>query len=221
VTASDEPVADELIQDEPASYPVEQSTVSFRSGRVIDVRTDLVRFPAGGRALRDVVVHPGAVGVIAVDEQGRVLLVNQYRHAPGRRLWEPPAGLLDEPGEPPLAAVQRELLEETGYSARDWHVLVDGFTSPGMSDEAVRIYLARELTEIGRPAAGKDEELDLPHRWVPLAAAVRAVIAGRIHNPLAVMGLLAAAQVLLPEPVLRGVDQLRSSSTAWPERPPT
>jgi ADP-ribose pyrophosphatase len=204
------------LTDTPASYDVSDSQVAFHSGRVIDVRTDVVAFPGGGEATRDIVVHPGAVGIIAMDEAERVLLVQQYRHPVRQRLWEPPAGLLDEPGEDPLVTARRELFEETHHDADRWDVLVDAFTSPGMTDEAIRIYLARDV----RPAAGErheaeDEERDMPVAWFPLDEAVSAVVAGRLHNPLAVMGLLAATQARAT-----GYANLRPGDAAWPQMSP-
>jgi ADP-ribose pyrophosphatase len=183
------------VSDEPTSaFPIVSSETLLHTGRVIDVRSDLVAMPTGSTATRDVVVHPGAVGVIAMDAGGRVLLIRQYRHSVGRMLWEPPAGLLDVVGEDPLAAAKRELLEEAHVVAARWDVLVDAFTSPGMTDEAVRVYLARDVSPATGPRyAGKDEEADLPTEWVPLDEAVHLVLAGRLHNPLAVMGVLAAS----------------------------
>jgi 8-oxo-dGDP phosphatase len=208
-----DPHADAHLADEPAAYPVVGSEVVWRSGRVIDVRTDQVRMSDGSIAIRDVVVHPGAVGIVAVDAQRRVLLLQQYRHPVGRRLWEPPAGLLDEPGEDPLVAARRELFEEAHLQAERWDVLVDVYTSPGMCDEAVRVYLARDVAPAHGPRFdAHDEEADLTVRWVPLAAAVDAVLAGSLHNPLAVMGLLAADRALGPEH--RG---LRPADTPWPD----
>lgn len=94
------------------------------------------------------VEHPGAVGIVALDDAGRVFLVRQYRHPTRRHLWELPAGLLDVAGEPPLTAAHRELAEEAGLRARDWLVLVDALNSPGMSDEAIRLFLARGIEVI-------------------------------------------------------------------------
>jgi 8-oxo-dGTP pyrophosphatase MutT (NUDIX family) len=204
-----------LFADEARRYPVSGSRSHFQ-GSVIGVRSDDVVMPDGQSVARDVVEHPGAVGIIAVDDQERVLLIQQYRHPPGRLLWEPPAGLLDEPGEAPRKTAARELYEEAGYEAQRWNVLVDAFTSPGMTDEAIRIYLARDLSQV--PAAdrhvGEHEEADMPLRWVPLGEAVAAVLAGEIHNPLAVMGILAAAQAHAA-----GWDRLRPADSEWPERP--
>lgn len=202
------------LADEPTSdYPTISTQTPYRSGRVIDVRTDEVEMPGGGAATRDVVVHPGAVGVIAMDDQERVLLLRQYRHPVGRYLWEPPAGLLDVVGEDPLPGAKRELFEEAHLEAARWEVLVDAFTSPGMTDEAVRIYLARDVRESDAPRfAAEHEEVDMPTRWVPLPEAVEAVQAGRIHNPLAVMGILAAAAASTSS-----YRTLRPADASWPE----
>ncbi len=203
------------VSDSRASYPVERSEEHFR-GAVVRVRTDAVRMASGAVVDRDVVVHPGAVAVIALDDEERVLLVQQYRHCPGRLLWEPPAGLLDVPGEPAHQTAARELYEEAGYRARDWSVLVDTFNSPGMSDEAMRIYLARDLSPVAEADrfAGQDEEADMPVRWLPLDEAVAGVLAGRLHNPATVAGVLAAAHARAA-----GYRGLRPADVAWPERP--
>lgn len=201
------------LADEPtAKFTTLSSEAPYRSGRVIDVRTDQVQMPDGSEAMRDVVVHPGAVGIIALDDEEQVLLLQQYRHAVGRLLWEPPAGLLDEVGENPLDAAKRELYEEAHLEAGRWDVLVDAFTSPGMTDEAVRIYLARDVRESSQPRfEAEHEEVDMPTRWVPLAEAVSAVLAGRIHNPLAVMGVLAASAART------SYADLRPAGAPWPE----
>ena len=209
-------MTDSPIADTPASYEVRGSEVLLRTERVIDVRSDVVVMPDGATTNRDVVVHPGAVGIVALDESGRVLLVQQYRHTVRQLLWEPPAGLLDEPGENPLLAAQRELFEEAHHRADRWDVLVDAFTSPGMTDEAIRIYLARDV----RPADGPryeatDEERDMPVRWVSLDEAVDGVLAGRLHNPMAVMGLLAAARARDA-----GFAGLRPADSPWPQMSP-
>jgi ADP-ribose pyrophosphatase len=173
--------------------------------------------PGGGIATRDVVVHPGAVGIIAMNRRGEILLLRQYRHPVGRYLWEPPAGLLDIAGEDPLAAARRELHEEAHLEADRWDVLVDAFTTPGGSEEAVRIYLAREVRESTQVRfVGEDEEADMPNRWVPLNDAVAAVLAGQLHNPLAIMGILALATHAATSYV-----SLRPSGAPWPERFPS
>lgn len=202
------------VGDEPSTaYPVLGSETVHRTGRVIDVRTDEVAMPGGGSAIRDVVVHPGAVGIIAMDSSGRVLLIRQYRHAVGRMLWEPPAGLLDVAGEDPLTAAKRELYEEAHLVANRWEVLVDAFTSPGMTDEAVRIYLARDVAPAPGPRhPGVDEEADLPSEWVPLDEAVQLALSGRLHNPLAIMGVLAASVN-----AREGFGWLRPADSPWQE----
>lgn len=164
-------------------------------GRVWSVASDEVRLPSGHVAVRDVVVHPGAVGVAAIDDQERILLIRQFRHPVGGYLLELPAGLRDVAGEPPLETARRELAEEAGITATQWHVLVDFFNSPGGSTEAFRCFLARGLAQIpgGRPHTGEAEEADLPQCWVPLDEAVEAVLAGDLHNPTTVAGVLAAA----------------------------
>lgn len=205
------------VRDEPsAQFPVASSTTSFRSGRVINVRTDEVAMPGATVATRDVVVHPGAVGIIALDAGGQVLLLQQYRHPVGRLLWEPPAGLLDEAAENPLAAAKRELYEEAHLQAERWDVLVDAFTSPGMTDEAVRIYLARDISEASAPRfEGEHEETEMPTQWVPLDDAVRLIQRGDLHNPLAVMGVLAASAA-----AREAFAGLRPADAPWPEMSP-
>jgi ADP-ribose pyrophosphatase len=181
------------------NFEVVDSTPIF-AGRVVKLRVDDVRMPGGGTAKREIVGHGGAVSVAAVDsadpDTANVLLIEQYRPAVGRRLWEMPAGLLDVPGEPAQPAAARELLEETGYRADTWSVLLDVATSPGFSEETVRIYLATDLTFDGRPEGGDDEEAELRVVWVPLRVAVQAALAGSIVNVMAVAGLLATDAVL-------------------------
>lgn len=164
------------------------------AGRIWAVRTDTVRLPDGVVVVRDVIDHPGAVGVVALDEDDRVLLIRQYRQPVQGYLFEMPAGLRDVPGEPPLLTAQRELLEEAGYEADEWHVLLDFYNSPGGSTEAFRCYLARGLREIdgGRPATGEAEEAHLPRIWVSLEEAASLVLDGSLHNPTTVLGILGA-----------------------------
>jgi ADP-ribose pyrophosphatase len=202
------------LRDEPTSeFETTSTELVFTSGRVVDVRTDQVVMPGGGIASRDVVVHPGAVGIIAMNERDEVLLLRQYRHAVGRYLWEPPAGLLDVSGEDPLLAARRELHEEAHLEAARWDVLVDAYTTPGGCDEAVRVYLAREVRESTQARyEGQDEEADMPTRWVPLREAVDAALGGRLHNPLAIMGVLATASHMASS-----YAALRPADAPWPE----
>ena len=181
------------LADEPANWPV-VSSAELARGRLVSVRTDQVRMPDDEPAERDVVIHPGAVAVLALDDAGRVLLIRQYRHPVRRLLWEIPAGLRDVTGEPPWATARRELLEEAGYRARDWRVLVDYYSSPGFSTERLRIFLARDLEfvpEAERDFVPEDEETELVSAWLPLEEAVRKVLAGELHNGVAALAVMA------------------------------
>lgn len=164
-------------------------------GAILAVRVDTVTMPGGGTARREIVEHQPAVAVVALDERGDVVLIEQYRHALRRRLWELPAGLMDVPGEEPLACAQRELREETGLAAENWSMLVDLASSPGFTTEMIHVFLATGLREVGAPPA-VDEEADLRVRRLPLEEAVDAVFRGEIINATAVAGLLAAAQAI-------------------------
>ncbi len=163
-------------------------------GKIFALRADEVRMPHGNTARREVVEHYGAVAVVALDDDNNVVLVYQYRHPLGRRLWELPAGLLDLGGEAPHLTAARELQEEAGLAAAQWRTLVDLDSAPGFSDESVRVYLATGLTDVGRPDA-RDEEADLTLRRFPLDEAVRMILGGEIVNSLAVGGILAAHTV--------------------------
>ncbi|MGH3767310.1 MAG: NUDIX domain-containing protein [Pseudonocardiaceae bacterium] len=182
-------------------------------GRVLALRLDQVVMPGGRTVGREVVEHPGSVAIVPLHDDASVVMIDQYRHPLGRRLRELPAGLLDAPGEHPMAAAQRELVEETGYTARDWSVLADVAPSPGFSDEVVRVYLARGLAEVGRPTGGDDEEADLDVVRLPLLEAVRQVLSGEILSSPTVAGLLAA------QAVLAGTAQPRPVDAGWPDRP--
>jgi 8-oxo-dGDP phosphatase len=204
------------VRDAPAALDVVASEVVLH-GLVWDVRRDTVELGDGQRVTRDVVVHTGAVGIVALDEQERVLLVRQYRHPVRSFLWEPPAGLLDVDGESALDCARRELAEEAHLLADEWHVLVDFFNSPGGSEESFRCFLARGLRAV--PAderhEGEGEERDMPVAWLPLDEARDLVLAGRLHNPTAVCGILAAHAGRD-----RGWSSLRPGDSAWPQRSP-
>jgi 8-oxo-dGDP phosphatase len=149
---------------------------------------------AGHHVRRDIVVHPGAVAIVVLDDLDQVFFIRQYRQPLGAFLFETPAGLLDDPHEAPLAAAKRELAEEAGLVADTWHVLVDFLNSPGGSSEAIRVYLARGISQIdgGRHHTGEAEEVDLPGVWVDLDKAVHMVLSGLLGNPTTVVGVLAA-----------------------------
>jgi 8-oxo-dGDP phosphatase len=177
------------------TYEVVSSTPRF-TGKVIEVRTDVVRMPDGTTAARDVIRHPGAVGVAAVDDEHRVLLIRQYRHAVGGYLWELPAGIRDVAGEDPEATARRELHEETGWTASTWSHLATAYATPGCSDERYDVYLARDVREAPDRPPLTEEEQDLEPRWLPLGEACDWVRDGRITNALCVVGVLAAARAL-------------------------
>jgi ADP-ribose pyrophosphatase len=187
------PGAADGVADERRERSVISSETVFE-GRIFDVVRREVDLGEAGTVVRDLVTHPGAVAVVAIDDDGRVALIRQYRVPVQAFLWEVPAGLLDGgPEETLLAAAQRELAEEVDLAAGRWDVLVDYATSPGMGDEALRVFLARDLV----PATAGDfvregEEAEIELTWVPLAKAADAVLAGRVHNPSAAVGLLAA-----------------------------
>jgi len=182
------------IRDAAERWPVASSAV-LGDGRLVRLRRDMVRMPDGEVVGRDVLEHPGAVAVLALDEQERVLLIRQYRHPVGRLLWEIPAGLRDVAGEPLRTTAERELLEEAGYRAATWQVLADSFSSPGISSERVRIFLARELAKVPeaeRSYVPEHEEAHLTLAWVSLDEAVARFLAGELHNGVTAVGILSA-----------------------------
>lgn len=197
---------------EPGSheFSVRDSETLYR-GAILELRRDEVVMPGGGTAHREVVAKHAAVAVVARDEQGRIALVRQYRHPIGRRLLELPAGLLDGgPGESPLQAAQRELAEEADLAAATWHTLVDLDSSPGFTDEAIRVFYAEGLSVVdGGPR--EHEEADLAVVWTGLDDAVAAVLNGEIVNAIAAAGILAAAAAA------RTGAPLRAPDAPWPD----
>lgn len=187
-------------------------------GAKTGVNSDEVRMPDGSTARRDYQVHPGSVCVVALDDSGRVLVLSQYRHPVRRRLWELPAGLLDVEGEDPLVGAERELAEEAHVKAEDWRVLADFYASPGGSDEAVRVFLARGVSEADgeRYAETGSEEADMETAWVPLPELVAGVLAGELSNAGLVTGVLALHAATTAE---GGLDALRPARAPWPARP--
>ena len=177
-------------------------------GRVISLRKDTVAMPGGGDSVREVVSHPGAVAVVALDDDDNVVLLSQYRHPVGTHLWELPAGLRDADGEPPLETAKRELAEEALLAAARWSELATAYSSPGFSDEIVLVYLAEDLSDADRPEGFvvEHEEADMTVERVPLAQAVQWVFDGTIRNSSAVVGVLAAAQARATGVRLRPAD---------------
>ncbi len=182
------------LADVPGERPVLESQVVHR-GLVWDVVRETVELGPYRTVVREYVRHPGAVAVIALDDDDRVLLLRQYRHPVGAELWEPPAGLLDMPGEDPVAAARRELAEEADLTATEWWLLAEYLTTPGGSDESLRVYLARGVAEVPHVDRHlrEDEEADMEPVWIPLDEAVAGVLAGRFRNPSTAVGVLAAA----------------------------
>ena len=205
-----------MISDEPALLGV-LSSKTVHHGLVWDVRRDEVDLGDGQTVTREVVVHTGAVGIIALDERDRVLLVRQYRHPVRSYLWEPPAGLLDVADEDPLDAARRELAEEADLRADEWHLLVDYYNSPGGSTEAFRCYLARGLHDVPHDDRHDrhGEERDMQTAWVSLDDARGLVLRGQLHNPTTVCGVLAACAARDA-----GWSTLRPPDALWPERSP-
>lgn len=182
------------------------------TGRVWDIRRD--RFELGGHEIvRDFMDHTGAVAVLALDEEGRVLLIKQYRHPVAHRDWEIPAGLMDEPGETGLAGAQRELAEEADLQADRWDLLLDLFLSPGGSSEAMRIFLARDLSRIDHDYVRTEEEAEIEPRWVDLDEAVTAVLGGRVQNAVTANAVLAAVAARA-----RNWETLRDAGLPWAAR---
>lgn len=195
-----------MIRDESVEFPLVKRETVF-SGRIWDVHEDTFQF-GDEQLTRDYIVHPGAVGVIALNDLGQMLLVQQYRQPLRKMMWEPPAGLLDVPGEDPLDAAKRELLEETGYVASDWRVLFDFATSAGGSSELVRCYLATgmESHPEGRPGA-TGEEVDMRVEWIPVADVMHAIREGSISNSLLITGTFALLAAMAdPDAIVRDGD---------------
>lgn len=208
----DLPVWTEL-RDREVAWPVESSESIFE-GNVLSMTREHVRTPSGELLDREVVGHPGAVAILALDADENVVLLRQYRHPVGHELLEIPAGLLDVAGEDPWHAARRELAEETGLAASEWNVLADIATSPGGNREVVRIYLARGLTPSPRPD-GFVVEGEEAHMSVGRAAAeaVRdAVLAGDVANPALSVGILAWFSAG------RDATRLRPADSPWPMR---
>lgn len=193
--------------------PVVSSEVVYR-GLIWDVRRDVVDLGVAGLVRRDLIEHPGAVAIVALDAQDRLALIQQYRHPIETFGWEIPAGLLDQRGESPVHAAARELAEEADLVAARWEVLLDYATSPGYTSEQIRIFLARDVTQVPADArhTRHGEELGMPLHWVALDAALEAVLESRIHNPHTVIGILAAHAARA-----RNWADLRPALAPWPQ----
>jgi ADP-ribose pyrophosphatase len=167
-------------------------------GRYLEFRIDTVARPDGSLRRREVAGHPGAVAIVALDADDRVLLVRQFRSAIGAALLEVPAGTLevsaDGSTEDPLGAARRELEEETGHRATAWTALARFYSAPGFTDELMHLYLATGLEVAGDDALTPDEDESIELERLPLADAVAAVIDGRIADAKSIVGILWAAR---------------------------
>jgi ADP-ribose pyrophosphatase len=195
------------------AYEVVGSDVKYR-GKLLELRVDQVRMTDGSVVEREAVKHPGAVAIVALDEAGKIVLVNQYRSPINAALDELPAGLLDVDGESALDAAKRELAEEAHLVADEWNVLVDLYTSPGFSSEAVRVFLARQLGDSEDEFEAEHEERTMTVSREPLPDAVRRALSGGITNATSVAGILAAVHGRAT-----GWRDLRPGDTPWPARP--
>ena len=187
------------------------SSEILHAGKIFALRADQVRMPGGKVVTREVVEHYGAVAIVAMDADGRIPMIYQYRHPFRRRLWELPAGLLDIDGEAPHLTAARELREEAGLQAETWQVLADLDSTPGFSDESVRVFLATDLSEVRRPEAHY-EEAEMRVEWYSLADSVQRIFSGEIVNSLAVGGILAAYAVT------EGIAEPRPVDAPWTDR---
>jgi len=184
--------------DVPEEWPVHEVEQVWKGGAPFSVRVDTISAPGQPdvRFGRMVVEHPGAVVVLALDEQERALVLHQYRHPARMRLAELPAGLLDKEGEDPLVAAKRELREEALLLAARWTHLFTTYSSPGFSSEQISYFLARGLTPA--PDRGdfepEHEEADMTTSWVPVADLVDGVRQGRVSDSPMVIALLGYLQ---------------------------
>ena len=208
-TAASEPG---LLTDDPITPTISASEIVY-PGMVWSIRKE--SFELGDGALtREFVEHTGAVAVLAMDDDERILLIKQYRHPIRAREWELPAGLLDITGEDPLVGAQRELAEEADLVASQWDLLTDFQTSPGGSNEAIRVYLARGLSDAEEVYARFDEEAEIEKRWVSFDEIVEAVLASRVQNSILAISALAADAARR-----RDWSTLSDASTPWTRHP--
>lgn len=202
---------DEL-RDDPTDVEVLSRETVFH-GHVWDIARE--RFSLEGAEItREFMDHTGAVAVLAMDERERVLLIKQYRHPIGARDWEIPAGLLDLAGESPLVAAQRELAEEADLVAEEWALLCEFTPSPGGSNEAIRVYLARGVSAADAVFERLEEEAGIEVRWVALDDVVDAVLERRMQNSILSIAALSAAAGRS-----RGWRTLGDPEAPWPRHP--
>jgi len=193
------------LHDEAMEWPYRRTATTH--GHLMDFVVDEISTPDGGTMVRNYLEHPNAVGIIAMDEQSRIVVEWQYRHPVRRKLVEAPAGLCDQAGEALLATAQRELAEEVGLAASTWHILLDIYATPGSCTQSTRVFLAQGLTKVPRPDGFKleAEEADMAIGWADLDDLVDAIYAGKVMNPTIVTGIMALKTALLTG----GVERLR------------
>jgi ADP-ribose pyrophosphatase len=205
------------IRDEVVEPTVTSSEVVF-DGSIFDLVRETVDLGDHGDVTREYLHHTGAVIVVALEEIDGVdhlVMIRQYRHPVRRSEWELPAGLRDVAGEEPVVTAQRELAEEVELRADRWDLLVDLFASPGSTSEVMRIFLARDVSEVTDETFERTgEEAGITGMWVPLDDAYAAVLGGRIHNPGAVVGVLAAWGARRQD-----WSTLRPADAPWPWHP--
>ncbi len=201
-----------MLSDDLVTPEIVQSDIVF-GGKVWDIRRDTFLLE-GDKIVREYVDHTGAVAVLALDERERVLLIKQYRHPVRMRDWELPAGLLDIRGEAPLLAAQRELAEEADLVAETWDLLAEFMTSPGGSNEVLRVYLARGVSAAPETFARTEEEAGIELRWVPLDEVVDGVLSRSLQNSILAIAALSAAAGRA-----RGWSTLGDPNAAWPRHP--
>lgn len=188
------------LHDEAYTPTITASDVVYH-GAVWNIRRETFDLPEATGLVRDMMAHNGAVAIACVDEQERILLIQQYRHPVRARLWEVPAGLLDVPGESLIDAAKRELAEEADLRAARWEVLTDSCLTPGGSSESIRLYLARDLDLIADEDRHErsEEEAGFRFRWASLDEALEAVGKGEITNSIAQLAILQVARILRAE----------------------
>jgi ADP-ribose pyrophosphatase len=191
--AGDDPLREQLVSSE-----------VLRKSRILEFRIDTIETADGRRSTRDIAAHPGAVAMIAIDDQDRVLMVRQWRHATGGPLLEIPAGTLDRHADGTLedhaVAAARELEEETGARAATWRHLGSFYTAPGFTSELMHLYLATGLTTAHADGLHPDEDEHLELTPVPFADALEMAMRGEIHDAKSMVGLLMAARIRENDP---------------------
>lgn len=198
--------------DDPIEPQILDSEIVYR-GNVWNIVKE--RFALDdGEISREFMSHTGAVAVLALDERDRVLLIKQYRHPIRMRDWELPAGLLDVAGESPLVAAQRELAEEADLVAEEWSLLSEFASTPGGSNESIRVYLARGVSAADEVFERTEEEAGIEVRWAPLDEVVDAVLERRLQNAIVAIAVLSARAARD-----RGWSTLAPAESPWPRHP--